>query len=52
MQNQLSVAENAVFLYAAIVQTGSQRINKQIRNMTKVNATFNAAKPFIRTWKF
>ena len=29
-QNQSSVTENAVFVYTAIVQTGSQRINKQI----------------------
>ena len=26
-------------------------INKHIRNMTKINAAYNTAKPFIRTWK-
>ena len=37
MQNQSSVTENAVF----IVQTEVSEINKQIQNMTKINAASN-----------
>ena len=48
MENQSTVA---VFLYTAISNPEVSEINKQIRNMTKINAASNTAKPSIRTWK-
>ena len=51
MQKQSSVTEKAIFLYTALSKAEVNKINKQIRNMTKINTASNTAKPFIRRWK-